>query len=140
MKRFLAGSFLDCCWRSSCYRSLDRMRRFQQLHCSFHLLPQLPLLPRSNPQATLLVVLQVRPRPFLWSTPGAFAATEFKNCIEEKSGGSMTVEIYPPAPPVPRRTLAGMLVGTTSMTMSGGSFNGYAPSATPCWSPPGLQL
>ena len=43
--------------------------------------------------------------------PWGLAATEFKNRIEEKSGGSM-------------------LVGTTSMTMSGGSFNGYAPSAT----------
>lgn len=63
--------------------------------------------------------------------PWGLAATEFKNRIEEKSGGSMTVEIYPSSTSGSEAdSLAGMLVGTTSMTMSGGSFNGYAPSAT----------
>ena len=63
--------------------------------------------------------------------PWGLAATEFKNRIEEKSGGSMTVEIYPASTSGSEAdSLAGMLVGTTSMTMSGGSFNGYAPSAT----------
>lgn len=63
--------------------------------------------------------------------PWGLAATEFKNRIEEKSGGSMIVEIYPSSTSGSEAdSLAGMLVGTTSMTMSGGSFNGYAPSAT----------
>lgn len=63
--------------------------------------------------------------------PWGLAATEFKNRVEEKSGGSMVVEIYPSSTSGSEAdSLAGMLVGTTSMTMSGGSFNGYAPSAT----------
>ena len=63
--------------------------------------------------------------------PWGLAATEFKNRLEEKSGGRLTVEIYPSSSSGSEAdSLAGMLLGTTSMTMSGGSFNGYAPSAT----------
>lgn len=63
--------------------------------------------------------------------PWGQAATEFKNRLEEKSGGRFQVEIYPSSTSGSEAdSLAGMLVGTTSMTMSGGSFNGYAPSAT----------
>ena len=63
--------------------------------------------------------------------PWGQAATEFKKCLEEKSGGRFVVEIYPSSSSGSEAdSLAGMLVGTTGMTMSGGSFNGYAPSAT----------
>lgn len=63
--------------------------------------------------------------------PWGLAATEFKNRLEEKSGGRFQVEIYPSSTSGSEAdSLAGMLVGTTSMTMTGGSFNGYAPSAT----------
>lgn len=63
--------------------------------------------------------------------PWGQAATEFKKRLEEKSGGRFAVEIYPSSSSGSEAdSLAGMLVGTTDMTMSGGSFNGYAPSAT----------
>lgn len=63
--------------------------------------------------------------------PWGQAATEFKKRLEEKSGGHFVVEIYPSSSSGSEAdSLAGMLVGTTDMTMSGGSFNGYAPSAT----------
>ncbi len=63
--------------------------------------------------------------------PWGQAATEFKKRLEEKSGGRFKVEIYPSSTSGSEAdSLAGMLVGTTSMTMSGGSFSGYAPSAT----------
>ncbi len=63
--------------------------------------------------------------------PWGLAATEFKNRLEEKSGGRFQVEIYPSSTSGSEAdSLAGMLVGTTTMTMTGGSFNGYAPSAT----------
>ncbi len=63
--------------------------------------------------------------------PWGQAATEFKTRLEEKSGGRFKVEIYPSSTSGSEAdSLAGMLVGTTSMTMSGGSFSGYAPSAT----------
>lgn len=63
--------------------------------------------------------------------PWGQAATEFKKRLEEKSGGRFVVEIYPSSSSGSEAdSLAGMLVGTTDMTMSGGSFNGYAPSAT----------
>ncbi|WP_242968972.1 TRAP transporter substrate-binding protein [Marasmitruncus massiliensis] len=63
--------------------------------------------------------------------PWGLAATEFKKRLEEKSGGRFKVEIYPSSTSGSEAdSLAGMLVGTTSMTMSGGSFSGYAPSAT----------
>ncbi len=63
--------------------------------------------------------------------PWGVAATKFKEDIEEKSGGRIIVEIYPSSTSGSEAdSLAGMLVGTTSMTMTGGSFNGYAPSAT----------
>ena len=63
--------------------------------------------------------------------PWGQAATEFKNRLEEKSGGRFAVEIYPSSTSGSEAdSLAGMLVGTTSMTMSGGSFSGYAPIAT----------
>ena len=63
--------------------------------------------------------------------PWGLAATEFKNRLEEKSGGRFQVEIYPSSTSGSEAdSLAGMLMGTTDMTMSGGSFNGYAPSAT----------
>lgn len=43
--------------------------------------------------------------------PWGLAATEFKNRIEEKSGGSMTVEIYPSSTSGSEAdSLAGMLV------------------------------
>lgn len=63
--------------------------------------------------------------------PWGQAATEFKKRLEEKSGGRFVVEIYPSSTSGSESdSLAGMLVGTTDMTMSGGSFNGYAASAT----------
>ncbi|MDD3368877.1 MAG: TRAP transporter substrate-binding protein [Lachnospiraceae bacterium] len=63
--------------------------------------------------------------------PWGQAATEFKNKLEEKSGGRFLVEIYPSSSSGSEAdSLAGMLVGTTTMTMSGGSFMGYSPSAT----------
>lgn len=63
--------------------------------------------------------------------PWGLAAEEFKNRLEEKSGGRFVVEIYPSSSSGSEAdSLAGMLLGTTSMTMSGGSFNSYAPSAT----------
>lgn len=63
--------------------------------------------------------------------PWGQAATEFKKRLEEKSGGRFVVEIYPSSSSGSEAdSLAGMLIGTTDMTMSGGSFNGYAPSAT----------
>lgn len=63
--------------------------------------------------------------------PWGQAATEFKKLLEEKSGGRFVVEIYPSNTSGSEAdSLAGILAGTTNMTMSGGSFNGYAPSAT----------
>lgn len=86
--------------------------------------------PSANGSASASVVLKYDLTVSL-EHPWGLAATEFKNRIEEKSGGSMTVEIYPSSTSGSEAdSLAGMLVGTTSMTMSGGSFNGYAPSAT----------
>lgn len=63
--------------------------------------------------------------------PWGLAAQEFKNRLEEKSGGRFQVELYPSnSLGSEADSLAGMLLGTTSMSMSGGSFNSYAPSAT----------
>lgn len=63
--------------------------------------------------------------------PWGVAASKFKEDIENKSNGRLKVEIYPSSTSGSEAdSLAGMLIGTTSMTMTGGSFNGYAPSAT----------
>lgn len=62
--------------------------------------------------------------------PWGLAATEFKNRLEEKSGGRFQVEIYPSSTSgAELDSVAGILLGTTSMTMTGGSFCAYAPSA-----------
>lgn len=63
--------------------------------------------------------------------PWGDVANQFKNTLETKSGGLFKVELYPSSTSGSEAdSLAGMLVGTTSMTMSGGSFAGYAKSAT----------
>jgi tripartite ATP-independent transporter DctP family solute receptor len=62
--------------------------------------------------------------------PWGDVATHFKKTLEEKSNGRFKVEIYPSSTSGSEAdSLAGMLVGTTDMTMSGGSFAGYAKSA-----------
>ncbi len=87
------------------------MRRFQQLHCSFHLFRSFHCCSRSNRKQRFCGA-QVRPDRFSGASWG-LAATEFKNRIEEKSGGSMTVEIYPSSTSGSEAdSLAGMLVGT----------------------------
>ena len=63
--------------------------------------------------------------------PWGQAATKFKEDMEAKSDGRVVVEIYPSSTSGSEAdSVAGMLMGTTSMTQTGGSFNGYAPSAT----------
>lgn len=62
--------------------------------------------------------------------PWGDVASHFKSVLEEKSDGKFKVEIYPSSTSGSEAdSLAGMLVGTTDMTMSGGSFAGYAKSA-----------
>ncbi len=62
--------------------------------------------------------------------PWGVVATNFKENLEAKSNNKFKVEIYPSSTSGSEAdSLAGILVGTTDMTMSGGSFAGYAKSA-----------
>lgn len=62
--------------------------------------------------------------------PWGDVANQFKKTLEKKSDGRFKVELYPSSTSGSEAdSLAGMLVGTTDMTMSGGSFAGYAKSA-----------
>lgn len=62
--------------------------------------------------------------------PWGVAASHFKDLMDKKTGGRVVVEIYPSSTSGSEAdSLAGMQVGTTDMTMTGGSFAGYAKSA-----------
>jgi tripartite ATP-independent transporter DctP family solute receptor len=62
--------------------------------------------------------------------PWGVAASHFKDLMAQKSGDTIVVEIYPSSTSGSEAdSLAGMQVGTTDMTMTGGSFAGYAKSA-----------
>ncbi len=62
--------------------------------------------------------------------PWGVAASKFKDLMSQKTGGEVVVEIYPSSTSGSEAdSLAGMQVGTTDMTMTGGSFAGYAKSA-----------
>lgn len=64
------------------------------------------------------------------SHPWGQAAEEFKRNLEEKSGGRFVVEIYPSSTSGSEMdSLLGILLGTSTMTSTGGSFVSYAPSA-----------
>src|SRR5690554_4475928 len=60
--------------------------------------------------------------------PWHLASVRFQELIEEKSEGRMKIEIYPNSSSgAEQDSLNGISLGTTDITMTGGSFEPYAP-------------